>query len=309
MNFDILKKPWVLPTTIGVAAFTAGAVGGYILGKRNGETTVIHNGLLGEIKELIQDEEGLGASIQLENFDEDDMEGAGAHIPRWMRDKPKIQVVPPELEETYDTRSRTNPDLLTVKRAQNPGHLDLVKAAEEEHVAYNRVVPADTEVRQAVYEAADVAAQENAEEGAEAAKRLNVFTNNEQFVDQWDYDMELPNRKSLTPYVIHKEEFDRDDMGFQQVTLTYYAGDGVVTDPYETPVYNHERLLGPLLWGHGSGDPQVVYIRNEATSMEYEVCYDPKSSEVELHGLHIEEELEADELKHSQRPLKMRRDD
>lgn len=115
----------------------------------------------------------------------------------------------------------------------------------------------------------------------------------------WDYELELNNRDNETPYILHKDEFFADEMGFRQTTVTYYAGDDIMADEQETPVYNYTQLMGPLKWGHGSGDPNVVYIRNEKTRHEWEVVLHTGRFEVEVLGNEYVKELAEDELRHS----------
>ena len=84
----------------------------------------------------------------------------------------------------------------------------------------------------------------------------NVFT---QVTDpEWDYEEEVKNRKPSEPYIIHRDEFFSDEMDFLQSTFTYYAGDNILIDEDDTPIYNHEIVTGPLNFGHGSGDSNVI---------------------------------------------------
>lgn len=115
----------------------------------------------------------------------------------------------------------------------------------------------------------------------------------------WDYELELNNRDNETPYILHKDEFFNEEMGFRQTVVTYYAGDDIMADEQETPIYNYTQLMGPLKWGHGSGDPNVVYIRNEKTRQEWEVVLHTGRFEVEVLGNEYVKELAEDELRHS----------
>lgn len=126
--------------------------------------------------------------------------------------------------------------------------------------------------------------------------------------DEWDYDVEVPKREEYAPYVLHRDEFYGEEKDFTQTTLTYYAGDKIMTDQDDTPVYNFENVVGELKFGHGSGDPNVFYIRNEQRREEYEVIFDPGHYSVEILGLEIEEGVEK-ELRHSSTVRKFRIDD
>ena len=130
----------------------------------------------------------------------------------------------------------------------------------------------------------------------------NIFENADPY---WNQEAEMSNRSKEAPYVIHCEEYIADEMGYRQTTVTYYAADDILVDEFEVPVHNHAGLMGELPFGHGSNDPNIVYIRNEAIHMEWEVLRDPDSYQNVVLG----ESLEPDELAHSlHRVLKFRRD-
>lgn len=135
---------------------------------------------------------------------------------------------------------------------------------------------------------------------------VNVFAKDD---GDWDNDLELSQRKGGSePYIIHQEEFVADEMGFKQTTVTYYAGDDILADEADTPVYDFHGLMGDLRFGHGSRDPNVVYIRNEGIHMEWEVLLHDGHYSVEVAGLEMDEAVE-EELRHSHtRVLKFRGD-
>lgn len=102
---------------------------------------------------------------------------------------------------------------------------------------------------------------------------VNVFLQSETD-DAFDISEEIKHRTPDEPYVISNEEFLQNEEELSQSTLTYYRGDGTLTDdrdreiPYADPVVGTANLER---FGHGSGDPRVVYVRNERLSSEYEV--------------------------------------
>jgi hypothetical protein len=106
--------------------------------------------------------------------------------------------------------------------------------------------------------------------------------------DVWDYDLEIAGRNPDNPYVIHRDEFDDEEKGYSHSTLTYYKGDDVLCDESDVPIYNAEKIAAPLLFGHGTNDPNVVYIRNERLEAEYEVMLDSGYYSVEVLGEEIE---------------------
>lgn len=149
-----------------------------------------------------------------------------------------------------------------------------------------------------------IVTQEDIEEPLELVTQ-SIFDNKN---DDWDYDKEVKKRSPDTPYIIHKDEFYSEESGLTQVTLTYYAGDNIMCDEDDSPIYNHEQVTGPLLFGHGSGDPNVVHIRNEKRKAEYEVLYDPGLYSVDVLGLQIEDNQRVKDIKHSNQLHKFKLD-
>lgn len=132
---------------------------------------------------------------------------------------------------------------------------------------------------------------------------VNVFKSSD---DQWDYEAELAVRNENAPYVIHRDEFVLEEMGYEQTTVTYYAGDDIMTDVNDVPIYNHASMIHPLKFGHGSGDQNVVYIRNESLELEWEVLLHNGRYAVEVLGLEVERHYETTNLAHSHSVLKFR---
>lgn len=130
----------------------------------------------------------------------------------------------------------------------------------------------------------------------EAPQRVNIF---EGVDGDWDYEAEMANRGPRDPYIIHYDEFINNESDFAQETLTYYAGDDIMADQEDTPLYGFSDLMGELKFGHGSNDPNVVYIRNPGIRMEWEILLHIGKFEQEVLGLQIEEEYESEDLKHS----------
>jgi hypothetical protein len=114
------------------------------------------------------------------------------------------------------------------------------------------------------------------------------------------FEEELKRReaKPFEPFVITKEEFDDNETDYEQATLTYYAGDDVVTDQQDKTIDEPDPIVGPentLRFGHGSGDPNVVYIRNNRLKIDIELVHSPGKYTKEVLGFDDGE----DSLKHS----------
>lgn len=125
-------------------------------------------------------------------------------------------------------------------------------------------------------------------------------------IDTWNQEEEEAERGPDAPYVISKAEFDVGETGFAQTSLEFFAGDNVLCDDKQVPIYNPEKIVGRLEFGRGSGDSDLVYIRNEALKSEWEVTRNHGSYQVEVLGLQIEEEAERGDLKHSNAVLRFR---
>jgi hypothetical protein len=113
------------------------------------------------------------------------------------------------------------------------------------------------------------------------------------YEDKWDYHEELKTRSPDIPYVIHIDESNEME-GYQQVTLTYYDSDDVLCNERDEIVDHgaeRDRLVGERnlnLFGHGSGQPDVVYIRNDRLEIVFEVCRSEGSFSEEVHGIRHE---------------------
>ena len=128
----------------------------------------------------------------------------------------------------------------------------------------------------------------------------NVFTDAEPNDDNFDYEEELKHRSVTVPYVISHDEFMEAEPGYNQVTLTYYEGDGVLTDEKDSPIEEVDSTIGEdnlQRFGHGSKDNKIVYIRNEILDLDFEV--------VHSNGKYVEEVLGF--IEHSDHRRKIRR--
>lgn len=150
-------------------------------------------------------------------------------------------------------------------------------------------------VEQKMEENVSLITVEGSDEAVEVTSR-NVFAGSD---DEWDYDTEVKSRSSSAPYILHKDEFYADELNYAQITLTYYSGDDILVDEEEAPIYNHNQIVGPMKFGHGSGDPNVFYIRNDKRRAEYEILKDPGMYSVEVLGLSLERTEASKDLRHS----------
>lgn len=171
--------------------------------------------------------------------------------------------------------------------------------ADEGYTSYDKVPT--------VIEDVTTEAQEDAEEADDLADvvRRNIFESDNPDT-YFDFDEELKRRaeKPNDPFVITKEEFDVGEADYDQAMLTYYDGDDVLADSKDQPLDQIDMAVGfenLLRFGHGSEDPNVVYIRNSKLGLDFEVVHSDGKFAKEVLGFD-------DELKHSDKrvPRKFR---
>jgi hypothetical protein len=120
----------------------------------------------------------------------------------------------------------------------------------------------------------------------------NVFHAGE--IDEWDWDIEKTIRKEAhggVPYVLHRDEYFENEQGYDQITLTYFEGDDVLADSHDTPVDDQDAMVGLgnlAKFGHGSGDPNTVYVRNDELQIEIEVIHSDGKFSEQRRGIPIE---------------------
>lgn len=122
---------------------------------------------------------------------------------------------------------------------------------------------------------------------------------------EFDYEFEVGQRTDFAPYIITKEEFfEAEDPSYDQVTLTYFEEDDVLIDEQDTPIPDTDDLVGDnhlRRFGEGSGDKNVIYIRNPQKRLEFEILLNQRSYAKEVLGF-------IEHSDSSRRPRKFRRD-
>lgn len=99
----------------------------------------------------------------------------------------------------------------------------------------------------------------------------SVFTEN-----QWDWahEMEYRAQQPGVPYVINSDEWEADEPVHEKVSMTYWADDHVLADDQEKNVPDPDSIVGIHnldKFGYGSDDPNVVYVRNDKMSMDFDI--------------------------------------
>ena len=85
---------------------------------------------------------------------------------------------------------------------------------------------------------------------------------------------ELRRRTEEAPYIISKKEHFESTMEYEQVTLTYYVPNNILTEQDDTEIDDIDEVVGQENlnhFGHLSGDKNVLYVRNDYTQTDYEI--------------------------------------
>ena len=274
---ELLQNKWVTHTGVGVLAFAAG------VGVTMGIEYAVKNGLFEKAKHAIMNkteeivDEVVPPKLVIVETESEDLPPADE--PKGI-DEDEIDILDPALE-----LPKPDPKTITVDHVQMHRYNQLV----------DQYVPKDI--------ALDVSLDHNEYhknlERTEEYIRSNVF---EQTVDGWNYADEVATRSPDRPYVIHRDEFWNEEKGYDQSTLNYYAGDDIMTDSDDTPIYNYQNTVGELLFGHGSGENNVFFVRNEKLKSEYEIIRDMDSFSSVVLGMDLDGRSD---LKHSTRKFRL----
>lgn len=111
--------------------------------------------------------------------------------------------------------------------------------------------------------------------GEPEVQTSNVFVDGEPMTADFDYDSEIPQRSEDAPYIITYEEFNQGEKNYIQNSLTWYEGDDTLTDDKDQPIPDVDNVVGEHnmhRFGHGSRDPRIVYVRNDAMEVDFEVA-------------------------------------
>lgn len=113
------------------------------------------------------------------------------------------------------------------------------------------------------------------------------------FEEEPEDHLEVPHRVTVTngvvePFVIDREEWDGSPEGTDQSSLIYYEVDEVLADEDGSAISNINEVIGfdsLDSFGQGSHDPNIVYVRNPKTKVDYEVFRNKGSYAEEVHGI------------------------
>lgn len=141
-------------------------------------------------------------------------------------------------------------------------------------------------------EVIDVEVEETVEEIAKTIKISDyvgeVVTNNV-FENVAAAGLDVENRFPDKPYVVSLAEYMDNDLHHEQTTLSYFAGDDVLADERDEPMIDDvDETIGRFnlqRFGVGSGDPNIVMVRNEKLRMDFEISHSDGKFSKEVLGL------------------------
>lgn len=174
-------------------------------------------------------------------------------------------------KETASLRRMYKPDFESPQDMVEKLHGAAVTAMKEytgerEHVAYDKIRPSQVQV---------------VKDEAEEKPARTIFE-------------AADDRGEIYPITL--AEHTADEAGYEHVTWTYYAQDGVVTDDAEDVIEDHTKFLGEdfveAFGRDDAGDDNVVYIRNEVVMIDYEIVRSPGSYVKEVLGEEYEPPVE-----------------
>jgi hypothetical protein len=101
-----------------------------------------------------------------------------------------------------------------------------------------------------------------------------------ELVQKYSVEEKTEEQDENLPHVISLEEWTNGGGPNEKITLTYYEVDDTVADPNDDIFQNVEKLLGDdslLSFGIDSDDPDIVYVRNNKISTDFEIIRVRKS--------------------------------
>jgi len=105
------------------------------------------------------------------------------------------------------------------------------------------------------------------------------FNQSENVQNIWKYAKDHPHPEDEA-YVITFDQFNDEHDDYDKGDLTYYELDDTLVDSQENPVDDVENLIGPdalTRFGDGSNSRDIVYVRNDRVSMDFEISRDSRS--------------------------------
>lgn len=103
--------------------------------------------------------------------------------------------------------------------------------------------------------------------------------------EAWSYAAEVKSRNPEIPYIIHADEHEAGEKGYEQVSLTFYEDDDVLADA-DDAILEHSvvGMHNLTRFGHGSNNPDLLFVRNDELETDFEIAKSAGSYAQEVHG-------------------------
>jgi len=126
-----------------------------------------------------------------------------------------------------------------------------------------------------------VARFENLNRAVEASGDESAYEGDDEGDDEVDPKdgVFISQRVADAPYVISYDEFMEDEPDYRKISLTYFEEDETLIDDGETIIPDIESLVTVKamgMFGTGTTDTDMVYIRNEKHQADFEVARDQR---------------------------------
>lgn len=110
-------------------------------------------------------------------------------------------------------------------------------------------------------------------EDEEDEKLEEVLVEQNLWVEGNEEAIDTTGRTADKPYQITSLEFAENETGYDQVSVTWYSEDNVLTDDADGLVDDHKCVGDHNLELFGTGkDPNIVHVRNDRLKVDYEIA-------------------------------------
>ncbi len=148
-------------------------------------------------------------------------------------------------------------------------------SAEDLEKMVSNNAPAQEFISKLVGEIADEADMDAEDDLDQTPEELVIQKKVDKFRDLSD----KRSNSSSEPYVLSIEEYMEEE-AHEKITLTYFDEDETLINEREEIITDVIRVLGPdalTNFGVGSDDDNIVYVRDDRNSLDFEVILDPRS--------------------------------
>lgn len=93
---------------------------------------------------------------------------------------------------------------------------------------------------------------------------------------------------NIEPYVVSRDSYENEYLSFKKESLVYFVEDDVLCDDHDDIVENREKFIGTEAlnsFGENSDDEDIVYVRNFAKSMDFEIVREHQSYKENVLGI------------------------